>query len=420
MTSVSARCRAALDAAQRSTLNAWRWLDAEGALQAAAESDARLARGAGRALEGQLFAIKANIAVNGWPHDGGLRARRSLRSCRDATVIRRLRDAGAVLLGLTQMDEGALGATGYSIDGPIHHPLREGWSVGGSSGGSAAALAAGHCDAALGTDTIGSIRIPASLCGMSGLKPTPGLVSLEGVLPLDARFDHVGPMSRSPAALWPLLCCLRDLPMTALPTRENALAGRALGVLEGLDSLECTPTVLEAYSRSVTRLRESGAVLRSIDVRAFDLPRIRRAVFSLCERTLALEHATQRAADPKGYSPAMQSMLDYGARLTEADCLRFEQRIADFREAWDACTAGLEACITPTSPVTSVPHASPPPTNIADLTVIATAAGCPAASVPCEVAEGALPVGLQILAPAGQDARVCALGMRLAAGSSEA
>ena len=119
MSSVSARCRAALDAAQRNTLNAWRWLDAEGALQAAAESDARLARGAGRALEGQLFAIKANIAVNGWPHDGGLRARRSLRASRDATVIGRLRDAGAVLLGLTQMDEGALGATGYSIDGPM-------------------------------------------------------------------------------------------------------------------------------------------------------------------------------------------------------------------------------------------------------------------------------------------------------------
>jgi len=111
VSSVSARCRAALDAAQRNTLNAWRWLDAEGALQAAAESDARLARGAGRALEGQLFAIKANIAVNGWPHDGGLRTRRSFHASRDATVIRRLRDAGAVLLGLTQMDEGALGAT---------------------------------------------------------------------------------------------------------------------------------------------------------------------------------------------------------------------------------------------------------------------------------------------------------------------
>jgi aspartyl-tRNA(Asn)/glutamyl-tRNA(Gln) amidotransferase subunit A len=420
VTSVSARCRAALDAAQRSTLNAWRWLDAEGALQAAAESDARLARGAGRALEGQLLAIKANMAVTGWPYDGGLRARRSLCAHRDATVITRLRDAGAVLLGLTQMDEGALGATGHSIDGPIDHPLRTGWSVGGSSGGSAAALAAGHCDAALGTDTVGSIRIPASLCGISGLTPTPGLVSLEGVLPLDARFDQVGPMSRSPAALWPMLCCLRGLPITALPNRENAWAGRALGVLEGLDSLRCTPAVLEAYSTIILRLRESGAALRRIDVHAFDLPRVRRAVFSLCERTLALEHAAPRAADPEGYSPAMRSMLDHGARLTETDCLRFGQRIADFRAAWDAGTAGLEACIAPTTPVTSGPHASPPPPNIADLTVIATAAGWPAASVPCDVAEGTLPVGLQILAPAHQDARVCALGMHLAAGSSAA
>ena len=105
-------------------------------------------------------------------------------------------------------------------------------------------------------------------------------------------------MGRSPAALWPLLCCLRGLPMTALPARENALAGRALGVLEGLDSLECTPAVLEAYSRSVTRLPESGAFLRSIDVRAFELAPVRRAGFSLVERTLPLEPAHHRRTRP--------------------------------------------------------------------------------------------------------------------------
>ncbi|MBU3671889.1 MAG: amidase [Sinobacteraceae bacterium] len=420
MTTVSDRCRAALDAAQASTLNIWRWLDADGALQSAAESDARLARSAGRALEGQLVAVKANIAVAGWPHDGGLRTRRSQRAAVDSIVVRRLREAGAVLLGLTQMDEAALGAAGSSIDGPIQHPMREGWSVGGSSGGSAAALAAGHCDAALGTDTIGSIRIPAALCGISGLKPTPGLVSLEGVLPLDSRFDHVGPMSRSAAALWPLLCCLRGLPATPLADPEGILAGRRVGVLEGLESLGCAGTVLEAYAESIAKLRDAGAVLRSIDVQQFDLSRVRRAVFSLCERTLALEHAAQRAADPEGYSVSMHAMLDYGAGLCEADCQRFEQRVAAFRESWTACVADLDACVTPSAPVTSFPHALPPPTNIADLTVIATAAGWPAVSVPCALTAGALPVGLQILAPPGQDARVCALGIRLAAGSSAA
>jgi aspartyl-tRNA(Asn)/glutamyl-tRNA(Gln) amidotransferase subunit A len=419
VTTVSARCKAALDAARVSTLNAWRWLDADGALQAAAESDARLASGTGRLLEGQLIAIKANLAVAGWPHDGGLRALRSQRARYDALVVRRLREAGAVLLGLTQMDEAALGATGQSIDGPIHHPLRAGWSVGGSSGGSAAALAAGHCDAALGTDTIGSIRIPAALCGISGLKPTPGLVSLEGLLPLDSRFDHVGPMSRSAGALWPLLCCLRGVPATPLPASDAALAGRTVGVLEGLESLDCTPQVLEAYAASIETLRESGALLRCIDVRPLELPRVRRAVFSLCERSLALAHASQRLANPDGYSPSMHAMLDYGARLDAADCLRFEQRVASFRDAWTACTADLSACIAPTSPVTSFPHGAAPPTHIADLTVIATAAGWPAASVPCAVDTRSVPIGLQILAPPGQDVRVCALGSALAAGSSD-
>jgi len=420
VTRVSARCRAALDAARASNLNAWRWLDTDGALQAAAESDERLARGAARPLEGQLIAVKANIAVAGWPHDGGLRTRRSQRADRDAIVVRRLRDAGAVLLGLTHMDEAALGATGSSIEGPIQHPLREGWSVGGSSGGSAAALLAGHCDAALGTDTIGSIRIPAAFCGISGLKPTPDLVSLEGVLPLDSRFDHVGPMSRNAESLWPLLCCLRGLPAVPTADADELLAGRQLGVLEGLESLGCAEAVLETYAASIAELRDAGAVLRRIDVRQFNLSRLRRAVFSLCERSLALEHTARRAADPEGYSTAMHAMLDYGARLGPADCERFEQRVAAFRDTWTACVAGLDACLAPTSPVTSFPHASSPPTNIANLTVIATAAGWPAASVPCAVAAGALPIGLQILAPPGQDARVCALGTRLAAGSSAA
>lgn len=419
MTTVRARCHAALEAARTSALNAWRWIDVDGALQAAADSDARLEQGAARPLEGLLIGVKANIAVAGWPHDGGLRALRDVRASRDAPVIRRLREAGAVLLGLTQMDEAALGATGSSIDGPIQHPLRSGWSVGGSSGGSAAAVAAGHCDAALGTDTIGSIRIPSALCGVSGLKPTPGLIDLEGVLPLDSRFDHVGPISRSPETLWPLWCVLRGVPISALPRTQNSLVGQTLGVLEGLDRLECAPEVLAAYSATLERVRESGAMLRGIDVTDLDLSRVRRAVFSLCERTLALEHATRRSADPAGYSSSMHAMLDYGARLSAADGLRFEQRIAHFRQAWTARTAGLDACLAPTSPVTSFAYDSPAPTHIADLTVIATAAGWPAASVPCHVAEDALPVGLQILAPAGQDARVCALGTRLADSSSD-
>ena len=118
----------------------------------------------------------------------------------DAEVIRRLRAAGAVILGKLNMQEGALGAVN---DNPHHgrttNPFRDGYTPGGSSGGSGAAVAAGLCAAALGTDTGGSVRIPAAYCGVVGLKPSFGLVSTRGVVPLSLRLDHVGPLTRTVA-----------------------------------------------------------------------------------------------------------------------------------------------------------------------------------------------------------------------------
>ena len=157
-------------------LGAFTFVAAEAARAAARESDARRAAGVPLgALDGIPVALKANIAVRGWPYTAGLRFRQQEIAAQDAFLVRRLRAAGAVLLGLTNMDEGALGAEGMN---PWYlttqNPLRAGYCAGGSSSGSAAAVAADLCAFAVGTDTIGSLRIPAAFCGCASIKPSFG------------------------------------------------------------------------------------------------------------------------------------------------------------------------------------------------------------------------------------------------------
>lgn len=150
------------------------------------------------ALDGLAMAIKANIAVAGLPWTAGIAAYRHRIAEVDAGCVADLRKAGAIILGLTNMDEGALGAlTDNPWSGQTQNPWRDGFTAGGSSGGSAAAVAAGLCGAALGTDTFGSVRIPAAYTGQFGLKPAYGTIPSNGVIPLARRFDHVGVIAAS-------------------------------------------------------------------------------------------------------------------------------------------------------------------------------------------------------------------------------
>jgi hypothetical protein len=167
-------CLAAL-ARDNPALGAWTFIDAAGARAAALASDRRRATGAALGpLDGLPTGIKANVAVRGWPHTAGLRFRAAEFATADAFAVARLRAAGAVLVGATNMDEGALGAEGMNPwYGTTQNPHRAGHSSGGSSSGSAAAIAARHCTIALGSDTIGSVRIPAAFCGTAGAEADP-------------------------------------------------------------------------------------------------------------------------------------------------------------------------------------------------------------------------------------------------------
>ena len=396
--------RIAADAA----LNIWSHVAADEARAAADASDARLAaNGARSALEGELVAIKANIAVAGWPHDGGLPVRQGIIAERDAPVVERLRAAGAILIGHTRMDAGALGAEGRSTAGPIRNPHRPTHSVGGSSGGSAASLAAGHCTLALGTDTLGSVRIPASYCGVSSLKPGAGVIRLDGVLPLHPRFDHVGPMAVRATLLEPLLRVIADAPTRfATDDSDHPVNARTFGYLEDTGALGVTAAVEQHYRRGLKRLRSLGAQLIAVKLADLEPARVRRAVFALCEQAMWREHRDALALHPQHYPAQLAALLAYGGTLDADTLAALTTRVDRFAHAVRARLRGLQALVLPTTPAQAFEFAAPTPLDLADLTAIASAAGLPAASVPLPVGDD-LPAGLQIVVGEGAELQAC-------------
>lgn len=392
-------------------LNAWSFVADHEALAAAHDSDAR--RLEGRALgplDGQLVAIKGNFAVAGWPHEGGLAARSGVRATADAPVVARLRAAGAILLGLTTMDEGALGAEGIALNGPIHHPSAFGHSVGGSSSGSAVAVAAGHCDFALGSDTIGSVRIPAALSGTIGFKPSPGRLSTAGLLPVHPRFDHVGPIVSRLEQLSEILSVLGDPIGNASPAGTTSRSNVTIGVIEDLAELGVSTAVESAYQRACRAVAGAGVHLHGMRLAPLDPSRLRRAIFTLCEHAMWQQHREHWLKRPQDYSPRLNEWLRFGSTLTADRLATFEQRITDFCVEWRAQTDGFSAVLTPTTPVIGFVHGSPPAT-LADLTALATAAGAPALSLPGPAPDTADTssqhrIGLQFIGAPGDDHRL--------------
>lgn len=397
------------------TLRAFTYLDVEGALAAAAASDARRARGGSISLgDGLPVAIKANLAVHSWPHTGGYGYLRETRATEDALVVARLRAAGTVLLGLTNMDEGALGAT--SINpwyGTTRNPADPAFSVGGSSGGSAAAVAADFCAFALGSDTLGSLRIPAAWCGITTLKPSYGAVSTDGVIPVHVRFDHVGPLARGVAdvALAFELIARPDGTASASPRPRKAMR---VGFVRGFEALEPDPAVVAGYERALDALRVRGHELEPIDVQDWPLAASRRAVFALSEAELAERHRERLANAPDSFSPGLRALLEFGARQTPADLDRYSARVAALEAKALAALQDVDFLVTPTVPAPAFRLDGIKPASTADLTVIASVAGLPAISLPVPTA-GAMPIGVQLMGPRGSDRELLALAGELEA-----
>ena len=396
-------------------LGAYLHVDAEGARIAAAASDAR--RAAGRAhglLDGISFAVKDNIDVAGLPTTAGMATRRGRIAAQDAFVVQRLRAAGAVLTGKLNMHEAALGATNANPHyGRCEHPQRAGFTPGGSSGGSACAVAAGLCGFALGTDTMGSVRVPAAYCGVFGLKASFGRVSTRGVVACGYALDHVGPLTRSARDLELLLPVLSAFDGECADARKvptlPALARPRLLVASDVEALGATPTVAAAYAAAVQRLRARGHSVTAIALAGYDFGRARRAGLLVVEADLLVEHAADWQHQPHNFSDELTHLLRYGARQSAPAYAAALRVLAQAHIEVARWFAQGEVMLLPTTPQQAFSFDDAVPSNQADFTSIANMAGVPALSAPLPVPDGELPIGLQFIAPLGHELTLLAL-----------
>ncbi|MBS3962231.1 MAG: amidase [Sandarakinorhabdus sp.] len=388
-------------------LRAFTHVDADGARAAARESARRWDAGTARPLEGVPIAVKANIDVAGLPVHGGIRALHQRIPAQDAEVIVRLKAAGAVILGMLNMHEAALGVTTENaFFGNCQNPHKAGHTPGGSSGGSGAAVAAGLCAAALGTDTLGSIRIPAAYCGISGLKPTNGLVSSQGLIPLVGWLDCIGPLARSVEDVGAIMAQMADLAEWA-PIRRIA-------TLSSIDSVEQAPAVRAALALSVDLLEGLGCTITRHQV-AIDHREVRVAAFFECAREADVQFGAMAATAPDGFSPYLRSCLELGAG-TDAAAADRGRRIMDAAANELQAVLGMaEAVLLPTTPQAAFPHGGEAPVSQADFTALANLAGLPALSIPAGWTAEGLPVGVQLVGRARSETALLALGRKLEA-----
>lgn len=300
---------------------------------------------------GRRLAVKDNIDVAGMPCAGGMEVLRGRIAQTDAPCVARLKAAGYTVVGKTLMDEAAFGATGDNPwFGRCHNPVRHGYTPGGSSAGSAAAVAAGLCDAALGTDTLGSVRIPASYCGVVGYLPGRGLIDSAGVMPLMPEFDRVGVLARSIADAARVASIMAGRPI-------EPRAGASVGHLEGIDW---------------------GA--------------LRRAALLLVE----VEAARIHAPDNPKLSTLLREALEFGRTASPERIARARERIDEAKRQLDELLERYDVLVLPTTPQTAFPFDGPVPPTQADFTVPASIAGLAAISVPAETRDG-LPLGTQVI-----------------------
>jgi aspartyl-tRNA(Asn)/glutamyl-tRNA(Gln) amidotransferase subunit A len=341
---------------------------------------------------------------------------------RDAPVVRRLRRAGAIVIGKTNLHEVALGVTSANEHfGPVRNPHDPERVAGGSSGGSAVAVATGLGPLSVGTDTRGSIRIPAACCGVTGLKPTRGLVSLEGVVPLSPSLDHVGPIATTVAD-----CALMLEAMTG-PRHAGRFvkaAGRsARGMRVGVSEFhlrDLDAAVQKPIDAAIRALGKLGCRVTDVRIPALDDAQAASVVISASE---ALQYHDQFLQSmPDAYGPLVRKRFMDAYRWTALDLLRaFATRDAvtvAFARAFESvdCLAGAVLPALPPRIEDTTVIINGQPVGVVDaftrLNSPQNMAGLPALSVPCGMA-GRLPVGLQVIGAAGRDDMVLRLGAAL-------
>lgn len=391
-------------------LNAFTTVMSERARAAARHAGEELQHGIDRGpLHGVPVALKDLIDVAGVPTGYGSAPVFRTLPGRHSLIVERLETAGAVIIGKTNMLEFAYGAVNPEV-GQTNNPWDRERTSGGSSGGSAAAVAAGMAFASVGTDTGGSIRIPASYCGVAGLKPTFGLVPLEGVFPLSWTLDHAGPMARTCADA---LAMLDALTLQSGPTEPLPLAGLRFGILRDHADAACTqPDVRVAFAAACDSMKDAGATFR--DVSLPDLDGMAQALLDILLPEAAVIHEDRHAAHPDSYAPVTRAQIEAGPHVTGVAYLKGLAHKARLTAAMEAALEGIDALLAPTAPWVSPAE---DPAVVGDegfdemlCTGPANLTGLPSLSLFGGSGEQGLPVGIMLTAARGADRRLLRIG----------
>ncbi len=398
-------------AAENPTLNAFILVTADEARRQAQDADRDLAGGLDHGpLHGVPVSLKDLLDVRGLPTTAASRVREGHRADRDAAVVARLRAAGAVLIGKTNLHEFAFGTTNEdSAFGPARHPLDPARSPGGSSGGSAVSVAAGMALASVGTDTGGSVRIPAAACGLVGLKPGYGEVSTEGVVPLARTLDHVGPLTRSVGDSWLVYRALlgdeRPRPLAPAP-----LTGLRVAILRTYFCDLLDDEVRGRFDEALQQLEASGC--RVDEARIPHADAIAPVYLHLSLPEAAAYHAAALDTVPEKYTAAVRLRLEAGRYLLAEDYVRALAGREQLSQEVDAALAAQDALVLPTLPIPAprlgtasiaIDGRTEPVRNLMlRLTQLFNLTGHPAITIPCgRTAEG-LPCGLQLIGARGR------------------
>ena len=414
------------------TLRAFITVTAEEALEQARKADTELAAGKDRGpLHGIPVAVKDLFHTRGVATTGGSSIYRNFVPAEDAYAIARLRAAGAVMLGKLNLHELAYGITSANPHfGAVTNPWNARHSPGGSSGGSGAAVAAGLVYAALGTDTGGSIRIPASFCGTVGLKPTYGRVSRRGVMPLSWSLDHVGPLAGSvrDAALVMNAIAGHDAgddsssrhPTVDYVPEEETVRGLRVGFPRNFFFERLDAEVELSVRGAIARLESMGAEIKPVKLPDIAALNAVGRVILLCEASAMMApHLKNRGQ----FGGDVLALLDQGRLLPATDYIHAQRLRKRMQREFSRIWSEVDCLMAPTTPITAP--------RIGDTTIklggreedvrLATTRlvrgmnllGLPALSIPCGLSGDGLPIGLQIIGPAFEERLILRVGAAL-------
>lgn len=402
------------------SLNAFSHIHGKEAMAEAARADVSRGVGIPRGpLHGVPIAVKDNIGVAGWPQTASSLVLRDSVASSDATVIKRLRHAGAVMLGQTVMHELAFGMTSINPHlGTVRNPWDSRRICGGSSGGSAAAVAAGLTPAALGTDTGGSIRCPAALCGVTGFKPSHGAVSRHGVVPLGYSLDTAGPLAKTAAqclAIHEAIAgadSLDDATLLFQPRLrdEPNLNGMRIGLPASFFADPMEDGVRRVISRAIETLRKAGADVREVPFPALSALNHAASLVLLTEAAAVfgwtLDHGEMLGTD-------VRERLEQGLLIQAADYHHAQRLRAHWMRRVEDLFGECDLLLTAASPVVA-PLIDDPFVEFGGRRVDARTAisrylrsinflGLPAIAVPCGIADEGMPASLQLVGAFGED-----------------